>query len=221
MKKLIMILACLILSAAGLAGCANNAQSFTEESFAADANEIKGIVLDVQERLIEIAPSEDDQVHIEYYSSSKEYYDLSVSQDNILTMRAVQNKSWTDYIGVKVPAQNRKIFLRVPDGLLASLTVSTTKENILIEALSVSENLSLYTNGGNITFERLNAGNGIELQAKNGDISGCVAGSYEDYSISCSFKKGKSNLPEYKESGVKTLKVENNNGDINIQFTGE
>ena len=34
MKKLIMILACLILSAAGLAGCANNAQSFTEESFA-------------------------------------------------------------------------------------------------------------------------------------------------------------------------------------------
>ena len=65
MKKLIMILACLILSAAGLAGCANNAQSFTEESFAADANEIKGIVLDVRERLIEIAPSEDDQVHIE------------------------------------------------------------------------------------------------------------------------------------------------------------
>ena len=58
----------------------------------------------------------------------------------------------------------------------------------------------------------------LELRAKNGNISGTVAGSYDDFAIFSAVKKGESNLPEEKDSGEKTLQVSCNNGDIAIVF---
>lgn len=78
--------------------------------------------------------------------------------------------------------------------------------------------VTLGSNGGNISFEKLNAKSSVTLNAKNGNIGGTIIGSYDDYSISCSIKKGESNLPAEKEEGTKRLIVSINNGDIDIDF---
>ena len=61
----------------------------------------------------------------------------------------------------------------------------------------------------------------ISLTVKNGDISGTVKGSYDDFAIQSEIKKGESNLPDNKDGGEKTLNVSSNNGDVNITFVSE
>ena len=61
----------------------------------------------------------------------------------------------------------------------------------------------------------------LSLTVKNGDISGKVLGSCDDFAIQTEIKKGESNLSAGKEGGEKTLSVSCNNGDVDIGFTGE
>ena len=172
----------------------------------------------MRDRQIEVSPSEDHQIHIDYFENDKEYYDISVSDESVLTITAADSKEWSDYIGGKAAAEYRKISVRIPDALLQSLTVSTTNEEIVLSELAVTDSVSLSSNGGNIRFAKLTVGREIALTAKNGDISGTVAGSYDDFAIRSAVKKGESNLPETKDGGKKVLNVSCNNGDISIAF---
>lgn len=162
--------------------------------------------------------SENEQVHIEYFENSKEYYEISVSDENVLTMVSVSDKEWTDYIGGKPSAGDRKILLQVPDALLENITLSTTNEDITLSALAVAGSINISSNGGNIAFDNLNVGSGLTLNVKNGDISGVIAGDYDDFTIQTEIKKGETNLPDNKDGGEKTLNVSGNNGDVNIEF---
>ncbi len=172
----------------------------------------------MRDREIEVTLSDDEQVHIQYSENSKEYYDISVSDGNVLTMVNANNKEWTDYIGGKPSTKDRKIVLQMPTTLLDTVTLSTTNEDISLPVLAVTGSIDISTNDGNITFESLDVGNTLTLTVKNGDISGTVAGSYDDFAIQSEIKKGDSNLPNNKESGKKMLNVTSNNGDINIEF---
>ena len=165
--------------------------------------------------------SEDDQIHISYFENSQETYDITVSDEQVLTMTSASNKDWTDYIGGKPSAENRKILLQIPDALLDTLTLSTTNEDISLPALAITKSINISSNGGNITFENLEVGSAIYLTVKNGDISGTVVGSYDDFAIQTEIKKGESNLPDNKDVGEKTLNVSSNNGDVNITFVSE
>ena len=220
MKKIISIVLCLILGSFILSGCSNNSEPFEEKSYTSDT-QIHEINLDVQDREIEVSLSEDEQVHIQYSENSKEYYDISVSDDNVLTMTSASDKQWTDYIGVKPAAEDRKISLQVPDALLENLTLSTTNEDITLSALAVIGSINISSNGGNIAFGNLDVGSALTLNVKDGDISGAIVGSYDDFSIQSAIKQGESNLPDHKDSGEKTLNVSSNNGNVNIEFVNK
>ena len=220
MKKIISLVLCLVLGSFVLAGCSNNSEPFEEKSYTPDT-QINEINLDVQDREIEVSLSEDEQIHIQYHENSKEYYDISVSDENVLMMTSASDKEWTDYIGGKPSAENRKISLQIPDALLDTLTLSTTNEDISLPALAVTGSISISSNGGNITFGNLDVGSALTLNAKNGDISGAIVGSYDDFAIQSEIKKGESNLPDNKDGGEKTLNVSSNNGDVNIEFVNE
>ena len=217
MKKIISLALCLVLSSFVLAGCSKSSEPFEEKSYTSDT-QIQEISLDVQDREIEVTLSPDQQVHIQYFENSKEYYDLSVSDQNVLTMTSATNKDWTDYIGGKPSAEYRKITLQVPDALLEQLTLSTTNENISLSALAVTGSVSISANGGNISFGNLDVGSALTLEVKNGDISGAIVGGYDDFAIQSNSKKGEINLPEKKDGGEKNLNVSSNNGDVNIEF---
>ena len=87
--------------------------------------------------------------------------------------------------------------------------------------MAVTGSISLSSNGGNITFESLEVGNALSLTVKNGDISGTVKGSYDDFAIQSEIKKGESNLPDNKDSGEKILNVSSNNGNVEIEFVND
>lgn len=216
MKRIAALLMCLVLVC--FTGCTNNDESFTQKSYTAEAEEITEVCIAVRDKQIEVMRSSDDQIHIEYFENSKDYYDISVSNGHTLTMADESDRNWMDYIGGKSPAKFRKILLKVPDTLLTALRLSTTNEDISVPALTVGGDLYLSSHGGNIVFDKLNIGNSIYLDSKNGDITGSIIGSYNDYAISCKIKKGESNLPSSKQYGTKTLTVSNNNGDIDIEF---
>lgn len=220
MKKIISLVLCLILGSSILSGCSNSSEPFNEKSYTSDT-QINEINLDVRDREIEVSLSEDEQIHIKYYENSKEYYDISISDENVLTMSSASDKEWTDYIGGKPSAENRKILLQIPDALLENLTLSTTNEDITISTLSVTGSINISSNGGNITFENLDVGNALYLTVKNGNIGGTVMGNHNDFTIQSEIKKGESNLPNNKDGGEKVLNVSSNNGDVNIEFVNE
>lgn len=220
MKKPAVLLLCLALGAACLTGCTHSDKGLERKSYSSQ-EEITGVSVDARDREIEVTLSIDDKIHIDYFESDKEYYDISVSQEGVLTMTSTSNKAWTDYIGAKAGAESRKISLQLPDKLLTALTLSTTNEDISLPAMTINGDLSLSSQGGNIAFDRLKVKNTISLKGKNGDISGQIAGSYDDYAISCDIKKGESNLPLNKENGAKSLTASNNNGNIDIEFISE
>lgn len=220
MKKILSLVLCFILGSFILSGCSNSSEPFEEKSYTSD-RPINEINLDVRDREIEVSLSEDEQVHIQYYENSKEYYEISVSDKNVLTMASASDKEWTDYIGGKPSAENRKISLRIPDALLDALTLSTTNEDITLSALAVTGSIHISSNGGNIAFGNLDVGSTLTLNVKNGDISGAIVGSYDDFAIQSEIKKGESNLPDNKDGGEKTLNVSSNNGDVDIEFVNE
>lgn len=220
MKKIISLVLCLILGSFILSGCSNSSEPFEEKSYTSDI-QINEINLDVRDREIEVSLSEDEQVHIKYSESSKEYYDISVSDENVLTMTSASDKEWTDYIGGKPSAEDRKISLQIPNALLENLTLSTTNEDITLPALAVTGSINISSNGGNIAFGNLDVGDALYLTVKNGDIAGTVIGSYDEFTIQSEIKKGESNLPDNKDGGEKTLNVSSNNGNVNIEFVNE
>lgn len=207
---------CVVLGSFVLTGCNND--WFVQKEYTADIAQIEEINIDVRDRQIDVSISEDNQVHIVYFENSKETYDITVSDENVLMMTSVSNKDWTDYIGGMPSLQNRKIILQIPNSLLETLTLSTTNENISLSALAIIGNTSISSNGGDISFRNLEIGKSLYLVVKNGNISGTIIGSYDDFSIQSEIKKGESNLLDNKDRGEKTLNVSSNNGDVNIDF---
>ena len=216
MKKLVSVLT--VIAGIGLfmfGGCGNGG-TFTERAYASGETKIMNVVLDFSDREVEVAVSSDNQVRIDYFESEKEYYSIS-EEDGTLRMALVLDKEWTDFIGTKADKAYRKIKLEVPSEYLNTISVTTTNEKIKVAELKVNESISLESNGGDVEFETLAAGEAITLTAKNADITGCVEGGWDDYTIRVTIKKGESNLVD-KEGGGKLLTVNCNNGNIDIDL---
>ncbi len=216
MGKRILVLVYMILIISFFAGCADN--NFVLREYSVEGTEVKAIVISVRDRWINVAPSHDGQIHIDYSESLKEGYDIGLSDSGVLTMESVSHKDWTDYIGVKPSAGNRKISVRIPERILDSLSLSTTNADLSVDDISVFSSVSLSSNGGSVNIENIDAGETVSLNAKNGDIKGSIYGSYDDFSIRTDVKKGDCNLPERKDEGEKSLYVKINNGDADIEF---
>ena len=210
MKKKLSLLLTVLLLSASLSACSDEGNTFEARTYTPEGVTVNGIDVQVTDREIVVIPSNDGQFHIDY--------DISVSDGGILTMVSESDKTWTDYIGGSRSAGADQIIIQVPNAALSALTLRTTKEDISLPALTVTEQLTLSTNGGDISFENISAANSITLENKNGDIIGTITGSYDDHAITCTIKKGKSNLPSAKGGGNKTLTAINNNGDIDIEF---
>ena len=181
MKKGFILISFLMAACLALTGCSSESEPFEAKTYTPEGK-VQGVQLDVEDREVEVALSPDEQVHIQYRENSKEFYEIALTGGNVLTMTSATNKEWTDYIGVSASSEDRKITVQVPDGLLDSLEISTTNEDITLPALAVTGSVSLSSNGGDVSFGILSVGSGLTLNAKNGDITGTVVGSYDgDY----------------------------------------
>lgn len=221
MKKLLSLLCVAIVSLTLFAftGCSNN-DTFTAKSYSSGESVIESVSIDTSDRQIDIGVSDDEQVHIEYFDGEKEYFDITVSESNALSVKLEFNKDWTDFIGSKAAAEYRKIIIKLPT-TIKTLSVITTNEKVNITSLTFADSVTISNNGGHIEFNKIAVGKALNLTAKNGDIKGSIIGGWDDFAITCTIKKGESNLPAEKIGGDKSLKANCNNGDINIEFIND
>lgn len=206
-----------LLLAYTLTAC-NHGDIFTEQAYSSGESIINAIAIYVQDREVAVSVSDDNQVHIDYFDSKKEYFDISISENNLLTMEFLHNKEWWNFIGTKTKQEFRKISLKIPQTLLSSLTVITSNENISLSKIAITNSISLSSNGGSIELDQIDAGKALTMTVKNGNITGTIIGSYDVFSIACEIKKGECNLPLQKSDGEKSLKANCNNGNIKIDF---
>lgn len=196
------------------------AGQFTAKDYVTLAEDIDKININVEDREVEVTVSQDAQIHINYFESEKEYYDISTHDGN-LNVRFVDDKTWIDHIGLKSSFEYRKVKIEIPNDLISNLNITTTNENIKVSNLNLQQDLKLNSNGGSIEINSILVGDTINLTAKNGNITGSILGSWDEYSIDTTIKKGESNLPSEKQDGTKHLITNCNNGDINIEFITE
>lgn len=88
-------------------------------------------------------------------------------------------------------AEYRKIQVKIPTNTVIDFSETITNEDIKITSLSFVENVTLNSNGGNIICDHINVGKSINLTAKNGDITGTILGTLDDFSTKFTIKKGK------------------------------
>ena len=177
-----------MLTVFSLSGC--SAGHFVPGQYVIEESRVDTINIDVRDRRIDVTVSEDDMIHIEYFTSEEETYGISVSDSGVLTMKSVYNKDWMDYIG---------------------------SDTISVNDISVSDTINLHSNGGNVSFSDISVGKEVDLKTKNGDIRGTIVDDYENFTINCDVKKGDSNIGDRK-GGEKTLNISCNNGDVSINF---
>ena len=171
----------------------------------------------MEDREVQIGASGDGQVHIHCFESEKQFYEIGVSESGELSVTLLYQQEWSDFIGTKPAKEYRVLEVLLPDAL-TDLTVTTTNETLSVSNVAVSGSASLDCNGGDVSVQTLDAGKDVRLTVKNGNIAGTLVGGWDDYSISCTIKKGESNLPERKEGGTKALQVDCNNGDVSLTF---
>ena len=140
MKKIVLLVLCLILSGFCLTSCRKDDEPFEEKTYTSDT-QISEICLDVRDREIEVSLSEDNRVHIQYFENSKEYYDMKPTEE-ILTRAAiaktllqlsqyvtftVDGKPLVDASGANVGAMNLDSFVENPGEQINSSQKATLK----------------------------------------------------------------------------------------------
>lgn len=220
MKKTAAFILCIVTGLALFAGCSGEGEesSFAQKNYTADAAQVQAVEINVIDRKIELEPSSDGQITVDYYESDKEAYDIAVNEEGTLTISCKNSKEWSDYIGGKAAEEYRVIRLHIPEGALASLGITTTNEDVSLPAMTLQDSLYVDVNNGNIDLERLDVGSAVSLTAKNGSVTGTIVGGYDDFTVTSDIKKGESNLPKQAGNGQKTLDVSVNNGDIELEF---
>lgn len=220
MKKLLRVLhTSLFLFAFTMliAGCSNEKVEVTKEEYTLSSDTVKSINIAVKDRDIDIIPTDSDDIKITYYKSDKEFYDIQLTDEKTLSMKSASNKEISDYFGM----QNndiKSITLEIPSFLQSDLIIETANNDITLPEMEITGQINININNGNILLENTLGKSAITLSTKNGDISGSLKGSYEDFEIHSKARKGKSNLPESKTDGNQRLDVSTNNGDIDILF---
>lgn len=223
MKKSINYLLGVLLLAITMvivSGCSNQSSvEVKEEQYSTSSSDISEINISVKDRAIEILPSSDGEIHITYSQNDKEFYQIGLDNNGVLTMQSASNKELSDFFGLKGDSM-RSIKLEVPNPLPCDLVISSTKNDINIPEIVIEGNIDIQINDGTIFLENVLAQSGLTLYTKNGNISGTLNGTYEEFNIQSKAHKGESNLPENKAAGIKELNANTNNGNIEIAFTG-
>lgn len=156
-----------------------------------------GININVSNRPIDLVVNESsEEIKIQYSENSKEYYDIQID-NKVLKMNLISNKDLFDYIGIN-NSKNSSIKIEIPKNFLGNMSIMTSNNDIVIPTIEIQGNL--------------------ELNINNGNITGSIKGSYDDFSIKAEAHKGKSNLLNSNEGAFKQLNVYTNNGDINLNF---
>ena len=142
MSKRISIALLLVFAALLTTGCVGRADDpYVAGSYS--TGQAQEIIMDVRDRRIEVLPSEDDQIHLDYFQNETERYAIELA-DGILTVNyaPIQRVART-ISALNLNAAMRVITLRLPHSLRA-LTISTTNADVCFGRVSIAGDLNAY-----------------------------------------------------------------------------
>ena len=126
-----------------------NTEKYTEKTYSTSAVDVNKIVVSEINRRVEVKKSADNNIHIYYFESDKEHYNISLVNKE-LSISTENNMEWYDYIKPTFNFYNLSLRLEIPENILENINIETKNGDIIAEDISVSQNISLKTNNGRI-----------------------------------------------------------------------
>lgn len=99
------------------------------------------------------------------------------------------------------------------------IVLTTSNGRLEASRLQSPVSLSLGTSNSRLQFSGLDAPS-ITLRTSNGAVSGSVAGSAQDYSVTSHTSRGRDSLRDHRAQGSRRLDVQTSNGAILVDFEG-
>ncbi|PEJ60573.1 MULTISPECIES: DUF4097 family beta strand repeat-containing protein [unclassified Bacillus (in: firmicutes)] len=190
--------------------------SYEKKSYSVEAESIKQISLSDKGRKVELEESKDNDIHITYFESDKESYDIHVSDNDELVMKLVTDKDWKDYVGFQTDEEHHIVKIAVPNGITSEVKIQTSKGDIVLTDLKIDGSIETITNGGKIELTNVTANKKLKMKTKNDDIK-LNDVNIKD-SIDATITKG--NIKVSNVAVGDTLKLRTKDGDITGSVIG-
>ncbi|WP_025785285.1 DUF4097 family beta strand repeat-containing protein [Sporosarcina sp. D27] len=154
-----------------LAACSSDPEvSYEKKNYSVEASTVKQISLSTKGRSVELEASKDDEIHITYFESDKESYNVDLQDNGDLMMQLVTDKDWKDYIGLKTDKEHHLVKIAVPNGISSGVKIETSNEDIILSNLKIDGQVEATTNEGKIKASNITTNKNIKMKTKNDDI---------------------------------------------------
>ncbi|MDF9664049.1 DUF4097 family beta strand repeat-containing protein [Bacillus wiedmannii] len=204
--------------------CTNDASSdkqkhpikYEEKSYSIEAGKISQISLSDMDRSVDVVKSNDNEIHITYFENDKESYEINVSDEKNLIMKASTNKELKDYVGLNSDKTHRNVKISVPRGMESGMEIKTSKGDINLSEINISGSVDAITSNGKIKASNVAIEKSFKMETKNDDIN--LSNVNVKGSVDATVSNG--NLDIEKVAVEDTLKLDSKNGGINGTIVG-
>ncbi len=157
-------------------------QKFESNTYKLEEN-FENIYINVETSNVTLAISNDNQCKVECFEEEKVKHSVKI-QNNTLTISAVDNRKWFDYVGINFQTPTIKIYL--PKNTYLSLSIANKTGNIDLPNNFTFESIAIVGTTSNVScFAQIT--NNIEIETTTGNI---VLGSTETKNINLTATTG-------------------------------
>ena len=224
MKKLYLLLTIMMFS---LVGCSQEDDSIQTKSYTSKepVNSIKISEVDANTKL---TISNDNDIHVKYWEGDHDKYKIEVENNALLVEKVESNNE-------DLNLTDKTTEIQIPSKIYKNIDIKNLNGDIDVECIK-GESMILYSTNGNIEVEKTN-NDKLDVKCENGDISidsiegkdislcnnnGNIAGDINDkeseFDIRSKVENGENNLVDKTNNKGKKLTVQDDCGDVEIQF---
>ena len=145
--------------------------SYDEMNYSVAADGIQKIDVTDSNRKIFVRKSSDSQIHIKYYTNSKETYDIS-DQNGELVFKYKNIRKWYDYINIfNFDIQPVYTEILLPEHVFESLSAKTSNGAIEAQDFKLEGECYLKTSNGSVSLSNLEINGKITAESSNGKVT--------------------------------------------------
>lgn len=235
-NKALIIFFCigLLLTIVGLFGIKDldSLYEIKEKTYIAKAS-ISNIVIEHDLYDLKIVESDTDKIKITYSDSSKKTLEIDEFGDT-LNIKERNKRRVISFINVDGVFLNPETIIEIPRNSKIRYSIQSDDSNIELRSIKSDSieiesdngdiilsrvevsNANLISDNGDITFNDLNILKDLFIEIDNGDITGSLIGSANDYVFFIHEDNGSVNIPTFNGRGNKVIRIESDNGNIDI-----
>lgn len=224
MKKIYLLLTIMIFS---LVGCSQEDDSIEAKSYTSK-EPVSSIKISEVDANTKLTISNDNDVHVKYWEGDNDKYRIETKNNTLLVEKVESNNE-------DLNLTDKTTEIQIPSKIYKNIDIKNLNGDIDVECIK-GESMILYSTNGNIEVEKTN-NDKLDVKCENGDISidsiegkdislcnnnGNIAGDINDkeseFDIRSKVENGENNLVDKTNNKGKKLTVQDDCGDVEIQF---